>query len=141
MNAMLNTLIPFDLACAQLEAAKIAEARARDARIDAETAVLAHIEARDEGSVTLRGLGWKATAVYGMNRTIDEAALDTIRGTVPEAIFGQVFKYKPEVSVTGLRYVRNNEPELYAVIAQAITAKPAKASVRIEMTDFAGGAQ
>ena len=134
MNAALNTLIPFDLACAQLEAAKIAEARARDARIDAETAVLAHIEARDEGSVTLRGRGWKATAVYGMNRTIDEAALDSIRGTVPEAIFGQVFKYAPKLDLAGMRYVRNNEPELFAVMAQAITAKPAKPSVRVEIT-------
>lgn len=136
MNAQIKPQeVPFDLACAQLEAAKIAEVRARDARIDAENAVLAHMTEREEGSTSLRGLGWKATATYGVNRTIDDAALNAVRGTVPADLFDQVFGWKPALRLEGLRYVRNNEPEAYAVLAQAITARPAKPSVRIEMIE------
>lgn len=136
MNAQLKPeTIPFDLACAQLEAAKIAEARARDARIDAENAVLAHMTEREEGSTTLRGLGWKATATFSVLRSIDEAALAAIRETAPAAMFDQVFGYAPKLKLEGLRYVRNNEPQVYALLAQAITAKPGKPSVLVEMTD------
>ena len=130
-------MTPFDLACAALEAAKIAEARARDVRIDAEDAGLAHITSRDEGSVTVRGQGWKATAVFGLNRTVDEAALSAVRTQVPAPLFDQVIGWAPKLKLDGLRYLRNNEPETYAVLAQAITAKPAKPSVRIELSERA----
>lgn len=102
-------------------------------RIDAECAVLAHSETRVEGSVSVRGQDWKSTVVYGVNRTIDEPALASVRDGVPPLIFDQVIKYKPVLDLAGLRYIQNNEPEYYAVFAQAITAKPAKPSVRVEM--------
>jgi hypothetical protein len=127
----------FDIACAALEAAKIDEASARERRIDAENAVLAFMAERDEGSVTLRGQGWKATAVYGMNRTIDDAALTVVRDAVSPELFHQVIAWKPALKMEGLRYLRNNEPEVYAQFAQAITARPAKPSVRIEMLEVA----
>lgn len=121
-----------DTAAAALEAAKIAEARARDARIDAEAALLTLVEDKYEGSVTVRGQQYKATVTFGVNRTVDAAALAAVRDAIPEALFEQAVTYKPALVLAGVRYLQNNEPETYAVLAQAITAKPAKPSVKVE---------
>lgn len=126
----------FDQACAALEAAKIAENAAKQARIDAEAAVLAHATARDEGSTTVRGQRYKAVVTYGVNRTVDAAALSAIAGTIPAALLLQAIEYKPSLRVVGLKYLRGNEPDVYAVLAQAITATPAKPSVRLEAIEL-----
>jgi len=122
-----------DQAAAALEAAKIAEAQANRARLDAEANLLALAEARDEGRVTLRGQQYKATVTFGVNRTVDAAALAAVRDAIPEALFEQAVEYAPKLRLAGVRYLMLNEPETYAVLAQAITAKPAKPSVRVEM--------
>lgn len=121
-----------DTLAAALEAAKIAEARARDARIEAEEALLAVLPTKDEGSATEHGVEYKVTARYGVNRTIDAPALEAVRAQVPAALFDQAFEYAPKIKLAGLRYLRSNEPDTYRVLAQAITAKPAKPSVALE---------
>lgn len=121
-----------DTLAAALEAAKLAEARARDARIEAEEALLAILPSKDEGSVTERGAAYKVTARYGVNRTIDGPALEAVRAQVPAALFDQAFEYAPKIKLAGLRYLRSNEPDTYRTLAQALTAKPAKPSVSLE---------
>lgn len=121
-----------DQAAAQLEAAKIAESQAVAARIDAENAVLALTGVEDEGSKTHRGAAYKVTVTGVVNRRVDEAALGAVREQVSADIFDLAFRFKPEVSVAGVKHLRNNEVELYAIVAQAITATPGKPSVRIE---------
>ena len=121
-----------DTAAAALEAAKIAEARARDARIDAEAALLALVDAKDEGRVTLRGQRYKAIVTYSIARTLDAAALAAVRDAIPAALLEQAVEYAPKLRLAGVRYLSLNEPDVYAVLAQAITAKPAKPSVKVE---------
>lgn len=116
----------------RLARAKAAEATATAARIAAETDVLTYAAAREEGSVTVAGQKFKATVTYGINRTIDAAALEAVRGQMAPGLFDQAITYKPAIVLAGLRYLRSNEPAAYAVLAQAITAKPAKPSVKLE---------
>lgn len=125
----MNTI---DTLAAALDAAKENEERARESRIAAEQALLALVRGKAEGSVTERGDCWKVTVTYGMNRTVDMAALAAVRAKVPAGLFEQAIEYAPKIKLTGLRYLRNNEPEAYAALAQAITAKPAKPSVKVE---------
>lgn len=125
----------FDQACAALEAAKIAEASATSARIDAERAVLALCPERDEGSVTERSASWKATVTYVVNRRVDEAALAAVRSKLAPDIFNLAFRFKPDISVSGIKHLRNNEPELYAIAAEAFTATPGKPSVHLERVE------
>ena len=80
----------------------------------------------------VEGDGWKVTVEFSMNRTVDAAALDAVRSALSPEMFEYAFRYKPEVAVSGLRYLQNNEPEAYLAAAQAIIAKPAKPSVRLE---------
>lgn len=130
----------FDQAASDLEAAKIAEDVARQTRIDAENRMLALLPDKTEGSVTERGLHYKATATYGMTRSLDAAALAAIKDRIPEVLFEQAIEYKPAIKLAGLRFLQNNEPDTYAALAQAITAKPSKPSVKVESIEAAAKA-
>ncbi len=123
---------PIDEAAKNLEIAKFAEAHATAERIRAEQTLVELMPAKTEGSVSMKGADYKVVIEYSMNRSLDAAHLAAIKDQVPAALFGQAITYKPSIVVKGLRYVESNEPEAYAVLAQAITAKPAKPSVRIE---------
>lgn len=133
----MNTI---DQLAAALEAAKENEERARESRIACEEALLALVRGKAEGSVTERGEGWKVTVTYGVNRTVDMAALAAVRDKIPHALFEQAVTYKPALILPGVRYLQNNEPATYALLAQAITAKPAKPSVKVEPIENAAKA-
>lgn len=121
-----------DLAIALVQA-KQKEQEAIATRHSAEVALLDLIESKAEGTAHVTGERFKATATFGFNRTLDGAALEAIRSQVPVALFEQAIEYKPAIKLAGLRYLQQNEPSTYAVLAQAITAKPAKPAVKVEM--------
>lgn len=123
-------------ACLELEVAKEMEAQATATRIHAEQRLLAlGVALRPEGSVTTIIRDWKIVTTGRVNRNIDDAVLDAIRADVPSALFDRAIRYKPSLVLDGLRYLQNNEPDTYAVLAQAITAKPGKPSVTIERVE------
>lgn len=121
-----------DTLSAALEAAKAAEMAATAARIEAESALLSLLGCKAEGSSTHKGSAYKVTVTGVVHRKVDEAALSAVRAALPPAIFDQAFRFKPDVCTAGIKYLRNNEPALYAIAAQAITATPGKPSVRVE---------
>lgn len=126
MNASLDEL------SAALEQAKAAEMDATATRIESENKLIALLGVKSEGSATHKGAAYKVTVTGVVHRKVDEAALAAVRATLPPAIFEQVFRFKPDLITAGMRYLQSNEPELYAVAAQAITATPGKPSVRVE---------
>jgi hypothetical protein len=121
-----------DQAAAVFEAAKAAEMHATADRILAENALIKLLGAKDEGSQTHKGDIYKVTITGNVYRKVDEAALGAVRSALSPAIFEQVFRFKPEVITAGVRYLQNKEPGLYAIAAQALTATPGKASIRVE---------
>ena len=94
---------------------------------------LAVAPSRNEGSITTAGDAYKVTTTYGVNRTVDAATLSAIRSQVPVALFEQAVEYTPKLKMSGVRHLMNNEPETWVVLAQAITAKPAKPQVKVEL--------
>jgi len=124
-----------DIAAARLIELKLAEVKATAERIDAETALLLLVDCPAEGSKTHRGQQYKVTVSGNVNRRVDEAALGAVRERLGPAMFERAFRFKPEVSVSGIKYLRDNEPELYVIASQAITATPGKSSVRVEVLD------
>lgn len=125
MNTRLDTL------CLALMRAKQNETEARDARVAIETEIVSLVDAKDEGTSSAEGESFKASVTFGFNRTLDRAVVDSLRDKVPPELFFRAFEYKPAIDLAGLRYLRNNEPETYAVLAEAITSKPAKPSVSV----------
>lgn len=122
-----------DTLAAELEAAKITEARATAARIDLESQLVAFVGCKDEGSQTHRGDAYKVTVTGVVNRTVDQAV-------VPQLLADEKYRWAAErmfpakfsIDAKELRFFMFNEPQFYAQLAQAITAKPGKPQVRIE---------
>lgn len=114
---------------------KLQEHQATAARIEAEQALVALLGVKDEGSTTTRGQRYKVTTTGVMYRKVDEAALGAVRSKLSEAIFEKCFKFKPEIVTAGVRYLQQNEPELYAIAAQAIVATPGKPRVEIAVLE------
>lgn len=123
---------PIDEAARALEIAKFAEAKATAERLRAEQALVELMPAKTEGSASMKGGEYKVSITYAMNRTVDGPALAAVRDSITPDLLDQAITYKPSLVLAGLRYLQNNEPDAYAVLAQAITSKPAKPSVKIE---------
>lgn len=121
-----------DTLIADVEAMKILEDKYRTLRLDAEERLVAAVEAKAEGSVTVRGSQYKATVTFGVTRNVDQAALSAAWDSLPEGI-RNVFPVKHGVDLKELRHWQNNNPDEYArYIAPVVTAKPAKPSVKLE---------
>jgi hypothetical protein len=52
-----------------------------------------------------------------------------IAARIPESL--HPVKLKRELDETGVKYLANNEPQLYKVLASALTIEPAKTDVKI----------
>lgn len=103
---------------------------ARNNRISVEQQVIDEYGCKDEGSQTVKPDGYKVTITGRMNRTIDEAAWDSVSGKIPANL--SPVKYRPSLDNRGLKYLRDNEPEIYQIVSEAITAKPGKPSIKVE---------
>lgn len=138
MNAQvtpIHALTPRSLAeaCAALEGAKQVEAEATARRLAAENQVLAFIgQLPAEGTTRSEDAGYIAVIQTSVRRSVDADKLADIAPAIPEAIGKRLIRWKPELVTRELRYVQDNEPEIYALVAQAIEAKPAKPHVKIE---------
>lgn len=117
-----------------LLAAKDLEAAATKKRLAAEAAVLALAgPLPDEGTARRDAGDYVAVIRCSMTRKVDADALLALADEIPEPIAKRLFKWSPTVDLKELRYVQSNEPELYAVVSQAITSKPGKPSVSVEL--------
>ena len=110
--------------------AKRAEELARDNRIRIEQEMIDLVGCKDEGSETHKAGDWKIRITGKINRTLDVAAWETIAPSIPENMRPVV--YAPKLDTKGLRYLENNEPEVFRRVAEAIVAKPGKPAVEVK---------
>jgi len=116
-----------------LDNARAAEADASLARLQAEQALLDLVGELPTEGTTRRGDGELVAVIQtGVRRKVDADVLARIAPSIPEAIGKRLLRWKPDLVTSELRYVQNNEPEIYAVLSEAITVTPAKPSIRIE---------
>lgn len=139
MNAVLSmpvpgsTFSPLAQAARELAAAKAAEQAANAARLEAEERVLLLVgELPPEGTTKHEAGDLVVKVQTSIRRTVDQAALEQVAHLIPEAIGKRVLRWKPELDTRELRYIQSNEPEIYANLSRAITAKPAKPTVSVE---------
>lgn len=100
---------------------------------EAESALIAAIGHKDEGSLTIHvDDKWKVTTTGKINRTVSGQIWDEVKGKIPAPLANRLVRFKPEVNLKELRYVELNEPEWFAIIAPAITAKPAKPALEVK---------
>jgi hypothetical protein len=84
---------------------------------------------REEGSKTHAVGSYKVTITGRINRKIDWELFDQVSSKIPETLW----PVKRTLDVTGVKYLANNEPQLYKVLSPALTVEPAKTTVSIVM--------
>ncbi len=137
MSAVLQAVQPAQtlesLADAWTEA-KHAEDAAAKRRTVIEAQIIALAGERDEGSET-RELadGRKLTVTAKVTRSVDADAWRQVMHQVPEQLRPISFVEKAEIDLKGLRWLQENEPAVYAIVAQAVTAKKAKSSISLKV--------
>jgi len=120
---------------ADLMAARALEKTATEQRVAMEEELIALLGAKADGADTHNIGPYKVVITGKLNRKLDLKRYDQIVDRIPEAL--RPIKVKRELDVTGIKYLANNEPDIYALIANsgALTVEPAKTSVTIIRTE------
>jgi hypothetical protein len=87
-----------------------------------------------EGSETKKFDDLKITLTAKLNRSVDEKSWLLIKDSIPvdfQAVIEEKITYK--VSDKGARWLEENAPEAYTLVSKAITTKPAKVAVKVEV--------
>ena len=111
--------------------AKNAEIKANKARIVAEEEMISLLEVKQEGATSHQIGPYKITLTGRLNRKVDLDILDKLQ--IPANLIP--IKMKRELDVTGVKYLENNEPEIYKLFTKAMTVEPAKTSVTVIRTE------
>lgn len=115
----------------ELIAAKALESKANKDRVAIEEKIIALIGAKEEGaSTTELSSGMKLTITGKLSYKADMAVLQEICAKLPEEF--RPIKTEVKLDETGAKFLRNNEPAIWAKLAKAITVKPAKTSVEVK---------
>jgi len=110
--------------------AKRAEEEARKERVAIEQQIINVTGCKEEGSQTHDAGDWKVRVTGKINRTLDQAAWESIAPSIPEDL--RPVEYAPKLDTKGLRYLESNHPDVYRRMAEAIVAKPGKPSVEVK---------
>ena len=116
----------------ELYQARIAEKEANEKRVALEEELIALLGAKEEGSEKHKVGQYLITIQGKLNRKIDWKAFDAyVASKIPESL--QPVKVVRELDVAGVKYLANNEPQLYKLLSKALTVEPAKTYVKIEI--------
>lgn len=111
-------------------AAKRIEDAGTKARLEAEARILALHPAREEGAETFEAGGFKVTLTGKLSyRCDDPKALAEACAAWPASMVP--VKTELKLDETGAKWLRANEPQAWATVAQFVTVKPAKTAVKV----------
>ncbi|MBB4863322.1 hypothetical protein HNP46_002169 [Pseudomonas nitritireducens] len=110
--------------------AKSRESTANAERVAIEQQIVAAVGFPDEGSKTQKLEGFKVTTGGKLTYKADMPQLTNLVEQLPPHM--RPIKSEPKLDETGCKWLRTNEPNLWALIAPAIETKPAKPTVKIE---------
>lgn len=116
----------------ELEQAKQAEQQSKDHRLIIEQQLCELVGIKDEGSHSIKGDYYKVTTTSGMTRTIDPVKWEEVRHRIPATIAANLVRAKVELNIKQLKSLQSFDPAQYNIIAEAITTKPKKVSVKFE---------
>lgn len=116
----------------ELELAKQAEQQAKDHRLAIEQQLSEVVGVKDEGSHTLKGAYYKVTTSAGYTRTLDEKKWNEVKSRIPEAVANNLVRTKTELNIKQLKSLQSLDPGQYNIVAEAVTTKPKKVSIKFE---------
>lgn len=117
--------------CADWVRAKDRENKAIEDRWTIEKKIVEAVGKKDEGAQTHKaGDSFKVTVTGVVNRKMDWAKWEQIKSQVPAQL--HPVKTKLELDDRGVKYLRDNEPEIYKLLP--IEIKEGKTAVKVEVT-------
>lgn len=116
------------LLIAELAAAKVAEAAARDTRLAIEERILAHFPAPATGEGSAKS--GDMSIVWKVTRKVDATLADQWNNLGKNA--QSAFKWKPDVDLKALRALQQLDADGYAQAARFITTTPAKPAITLK---------
>lgn len=120
------------LAMNLLLAKKALSAAQEDVR-EAEVAIVNAVGAEDEGSFTVRCDNFKITTTQPIGRTVNKTTALAIARELPPDIWEAMFDFKPSLNVRLFKECQHLRPEVYSLVAKAVTSKPGKIAVSVEV--------
>jgi hypothetical protein len=104
------------------------EANAERVAIEQRISQVLHVP--QEGAQTHQVGGYKVTLTGKLTyKVADVQQLISLAARLPEGM--RPIKSEPKADEAGLKYLRNKEPALWALIAEAVEVKPAKVAVKV----------
>lgn len=117
--------------CNEWRAYKRAEDMAKENRVKAEEALIALLAFNKlEGSTTQKQGDYKISLTAKLDRKLDIDAYLAIEQQLPDTM--RPVKTKIELDLKGIKWMEENAPEQFALVAPCITTKPAKTAVKVE---------
>lgn len=116
--------------CQAWLAAKQAENEAAKRRIEIEKHLAAALRHPEDGSKTHTVEGFKVTVTGRLNFRADIPQLISLCEQLPPNM--RPIKTETVLDRKGAKWIRNNEPEAWAIISPAIEVEPGKPYVKIE---------
>jgi hypothetical protein len=110
--------------------AKRREDEARKSRIEIENQISVALEKKPEGSITHKLEHYKVTLTQPIYRKLDAEKWVTVKTLIDQKLWP--IKVVVEADATGCRYLANNEPQLWALVADAFTVTPGKVGVEVK---------
>jgi len=109
--------------------AKHAETEASEHRLAIEEQLSQAFEVKAEGQITHKVGDYSLTLSQPIYRKIDEEKWLQVASLCPETL--RPVKVKVEADATGIRWLQNNEPDIWKKIACAFESKPGKIGVKV----------
>ena len=110
--------------------AKSAEDTAKAQRLNIEAELAEALEAKNEGSITHKLNDHKVTLTQPVYRKLDQEMWMSVMHKIPEQF--RPVKTKIEADPAGMKWLANNEPEMWVKIAPAFTTSKGKIGIKVE---------
>lgn len=120
-----------DVLAKQWQEAKNAEDYAKERRLQIEAQITELVGVLDEGTSNAEGSHYKVKTVGKLTRSLDESGLQRDWLNLPDEVKSCI-KWKPSIDTKALRSLESMRDDLVPVMAQYMTTKPAKPSIKIE---------
>ena len=109
---------------------KADEDRHRSDRIALEELILQITDAKMEGSETTKTQHYKITTTGRLTRSVDwDKYHADVQSRIPENL--RPVKIKETLDVSGVKYLEENEPEIFRIFAECLETKHGKVGFRI----------
>lgn len=109
--------------------AKSQEEAARKRRYEIEAELTDALDAKDEGSITHDLDGYKVTLTQPVSRKVDPKMWAMVSKDCPREL--HPIKTKIEADAAGMKWLAENQPDVWRKIATAFETKPGKIGVKV----------